>query len=115
MDSEDASALKDEAVSHGDDDLYNESFSGSDSDATRLYLAEIGFGTLLTKEEEYYYATRSQKGDLKAKNIMIESNLRLVVKIAKRYCDLVDSPEYWASTIKPSADDPSTSTYFKRA
>lgn len=85
LDSEDASALKDEAVSHGDDDLYNENFSGGDSDATRLYLAEIGFRPLLTKEEEYYYATRSQKGDLKAKNMMIESNLRLVVKIAKRY------------------------------
>lgn len=56
-----------------------------DLDATRLYLKEIGYYTLLTPEEEIEYARRAQQGDEKARNRMIESNLRLVVKIARRY------------------------------
>jgi RNA polymerase nonessential primary-like sigma factor len=56
-----------------------------DMDATRLYLSEIGFSPLLTAEEEVYFARLSQKGDEKARQRMIESNLRLVVKIARRY------------------------------
>ncbi len=54
-------------------------------DATRLYLSEIGFSPLLTAEEEVFFARRAQKGDGKARARMIESNLRLVVKIARRY------------------------------
>ncbi len=54
-------------------------------DATRLYLSEIGFSPLLTAEEEVYYARLAQKGDDAARKRMIESNLRLVVKIARRY------------------------------
>ena len=54
-------------------------------DATRLYLSEIGFSPLLSAEEEVYYARRAQKGDDSARKRMIESNLRLVVKIARRY------------------------------
>jgi len=54
-------------------------------DATRLYLGEIGFSPLLTAEEEVYYARRIHKGDEAARKKMIESNLRLVVKIARRY------------------------------
>jgi len=54
-------------------------------DATRLYLSEIGFSPLLTAEEEVYYARRARKGDQAARRRMIESNLRLVVKIARRY------------------------------
>jgi len=57
----------------------------SQADATRLYLKEIGFSALLTAEEEVYFARRAQKGDEKARKRMIESNLRLVVKIARRY------------------------------
>ena len=57
----------------------------SHADATRIYLKEIGFSPLLSAEEEVYYARRSQKGDGKARKRMIESNLRLVVKIARRY------------------------------
>ncbi len=56
-----------------------------DMDATRLYLGEIGFSPLLSAEEEVYFARLSQKGDDKARQRMIESNLRLVVKIARRY------------------------------
>jgi len=55
------------------------------ADATRLYLKEIGFSPLLSAEEEVYYARRSRKGDDAARKRMIESNLRLVVKIARRY------------------------------
>ncbi len=54
-------------------------------DATRLYLNEIGFSSLLSAEEEVYYARLSLRGDALARNRMIESNLRLVVKIARRY------------------------------
>lgn len=54
-------------------------------DATQLYLGEIGFSPLLTAEEEIHYATLALKGDMEARKKMIESNLRLVVKIARRY------------------------------
>ncbi|MGB5488837.1 MAG: sigma-70 factor domain-containing protein, partial [Lysobacterales bacterium] len=57
----------------------------SQLDATRLYLNEIGFSKLLTAEEEVYYSRLAQKGDAAARRRMIECNLRLVVKIARRY------------------------------
>ena len=60
-------------------------FNDRDHDATRLYLGEIGFAPLLTAEEEVMLARRLQKGDEAARQRMIESNLRLVVKIARRY------------------------------
>lgn len=56
-----------------------------DLDATRMYLSEIGFSPLLTAEEEVYYARKALRGDNEARRRMIESNLRLVVKIARRY------------------------------
>ncbi|WP_305800974.1 RNA polymerase sigma factor RpoS [Thiolapillus sp.] len=54
-------------------------------DATRLYLREIGAARLLTAEEEVELARAIAAGDDKARKRMIESNLRLVVKIARRY------------------------------
>ena len=54
-------------------------------DSVRLYLREIGKIPLLTPEEEADLAQRIVKGDRKAKNKMVESNMRLVVSIAKRY------------------------------
>ena len=54
-------------------------------DPTRIYLSEIGASKLLTAEEEVYYARLAQKGDVAGRQRMIESNLRLVVKIARRY------------------------------
>ena len=63
----------------------SESLSQGDLDATRIYLSEIGFSPLLTAEEEVYYSRKSLKGDEAARKRMIESNLRLVVKIARRY------------------------------
>jgi RNA polymerase nonessential primary-like sigma factor len=54
-------------------------------DATRLYLSEIGYSPLLTAEEEIRYAREAQRGDAESRKRMIVSNLRLVVKIARRY------------------------------
>ncbi len=54
-------------------------------DSLNLYLAEAGKTPLLTAAREIELAKRIEKGDLNAKNTMIESNLRLVVSIAKGY------------------------------
>jgi len=58
---------------------------GKVMDATQIYLGEIGFSPLLSAEEEVHYSTLSLKGDVAARKKMIESNLRLVVKISRRY------------------------------
>jgi len=57
----------------------------SQLDATRLYLSEIGYSPLLSAEEEVHFARLAQRGDEVGRQRMIESNLRLVVKIARRY------------------------------
>lgn len=54
-------------------------------DPIKLYLREIGKGSLLTSEEEIDLALRISEGDKYAKEILLKSNLRLVVSIAKRY------------------------------
>ncbi|HUX19156.1 MAG TPA: sigma-70 family RNA polymerase sigma factor, partial [Acidithiobacillus sp.] len=56
-----------------------------DWDATRCYLREIGHSPLLTAEQEVTLGRRVQAGDQAARCTMIESNLRLVVKVARRY------------------------------
>lgn len=82
-----------------DDDSSDESYShhakksfGDESDeiaknldATQLYLNEIGFSPLLSAEEEVYFARKALKGCESSRKRMIESNLRLVVKISRRY------------------------------
>lgn len=60
-------------------------FEERSPDPTDIYLKEIGAAPLLTKEEEVYYSRLTLQGDPVAKKRMIESNLRLVVKIARRY------------------------------
>lgn len=54
-------------------------------DAIKLYLKDIQKTNLLTAEDERALARRIDEGDMDARDQMIESNLRLVVKIAKRY------------------------------
>src|SRR3989344_5059903 len=60
--------------------------STSEADPTQIYLKEIGFEALLTAEEEIQLARLIQQGDKKARERMIVANLRLVVKISRRYC-----------------------------
>ena len=63
-------------------------------DSVRLYLREIGKIPLLSQEEEQELALKVVEGDKKAKDKMVEANMRLVVSIAKRYSgrglDLLD-------------------------
>jgi len=54
-------------------------------DLVKLYLSDAGKVALLTMEEEIELAKRIEEGDESARQKMIESNLRLVVSIAKRY------------------------------
>ncbi|MDG1662776.1 MAG: RNA polymerase sigma factor RpoS [Pseudomonadales bacterium] len=54
-------------------------------DATQMYLNEIGFSPLLSADEEKHFARLALKGDEAGRKRMIESNLRLVVKISRRY------------------------------
>lgn len=67
-----------------DNSLNTEEFTKT-LDATQLYLGEIGFSPLLSAEEEVYFARKALKGDEASRKRMIVSNLRLVVKIARRY------------------------------
>ena len=69
-----------------DDALSEKKSSISESaDPIQIYLNEIGYSPLLTATQEVTLARRIQKGDKAARKKMIESNLRLVVKIARRY------------------------------
>lgn len=55
------------------------------SDFIRMYLSEIGQVKLLNQAEEVSLAKRMKKGDMSAKQQLMEANLRLVVSIAKKY------------------------------
>ncbi|OUS30952.1 RNA polymerase sigma factor RpoS [Thalassotalea sp. 42_200_T64] len=59
--------------------------TSSNLDATQMYLSEIGFSPLLSAEEEVFFSRKALKGCEASRSRMIESNLRLVVKIARRY------------------------------
>lgn len=75
-----------EAEEENDDDpTKGQYFDDISDDSVRLYLREIGNIPLLSTEEEFKLAKRVQEGDKKAKDKMAESNMRLVVSIAKRY------------------------------
>jgi RNA polymerase primary sigma factor len=63
----------------------NDELAYATTDALQLFLNEAGRYTLLTAEEEVELAKRIERGDKAAKDLMINSNLRLVVSIAKRY------------------------------
>lgn len=68
-----------------DDEIFAKDEVAKNLDATQLYLGEIGFSPLLSAEEEVYFARKALKGCEASRKRMIESNLRLVVKIARRY------------------------------
>ena len=63
----------------------NGNLAESTTDALQLFLNEMGKYKLLTAEEEVELAKRIERGDKEAKDLMVNSNLRLVVSIAKRY------------------------------
>ena len=81
----DSEELEAPAVSKKKKSKVEEEDSSSGDDAIKLYLKEIQKTKLLTAEEERSLARRSASGEMAARDHMIESNLRLVVKIAKRY------------------------------
>ena len=64
---------------------FSEGIGRDASDSLALFLADIGRYTLLTAAEEVALAKQIERGDLAAKRRMLESNLRLVVSIAKGY------------------------------
>lgn len=68
-----------------EEDIFAKDEVAKNLDATQLYLGEIGFSPLLSAEEEVYFARKALKGCEASRKRMIESNLRLVVKIARRY------------------------------
>ncbi|WP_431522647.1 RNA polymerase sigma factor RpoS [Rosenbergiella epipactidis] len=72
-------------ISSVEEELFSPNSSQRVLDATQLYLSEIGFSPLLTAEEEILFARRALRGDVASRRRMIESNLRLVVKISRRY------------------------------
>jgi RNA polymerase primary sigma factor len=78
--SDDCGVVKD------DDTVFvNGDLATATTDALQLFLNEAGRYKLLTAEEEVELAKRIERGDKEAKDLMINSNLRLVVSIAKRY------------------------------
>ncbi|MEO9946625.1 MAG: RNA polymerase sigma factor RpoS [Paraglaciecola sp.] len=95
LDTAEESAVKDIELELPDDiksskgqakeELVNLEDTPKNLDATQLYLGEIGFSPLLSAEEEVYFSRRALKGDEAARKRMIVSNLRLVVKISRRY------------------------------
>ena len=100
LDSDDDIELIDE-IEDEDNETMEDSFAASDisrleasfaessqskvSDPVKMYLKEIGRVPLLNPEDEPEIAKRIQEGDEEAKQILISSNLRLVVSIAKKY------------------------------
>ena len=79
--------LDDDAAREDEEEVVytNELVAGATADALQLFLNEIGRYPLLTAAEEVALAKRIERGDMRAKERMINSNLRLVVSIAKRY------------------------------
>jgi RNA polymerase primary sigma factor len=78
--------LSDDCGRESEESTYvNGDLAVATTDALQLFLNEAGRWPLLTKEEEIELAKRVERGDREAKDRMINSNLRLVVSIAKRY------------------------------
>ncbi|MFC3094271.1 RNA polymerase sigma factor RpoS [Alteromonas sediminis] len=82
---ESETASEADTVEESQSSLFNQEANSKNLDATQLYLGEIGYSPLLSAEEEVYFARRALKGCEASRKRMIVSNLRLVVKIARRY------------------------------
>ena len=80
MDTKDAPVVQDRMAALATDRSHDDS-----PDATQLYLQEIGYTPLLSAAEEQHFGRLAQAGDAAGRKRMIESNLRLVVKITRRY------------------------------
>ncbi|HYU77296.1 MAG TPA: sigma-70 family RNA polymerase sigma factor [Ktedonobacteraceae bacterium] len=76
-----------EVIDESDDELVQDEEDGrvAIDDSVKQYLKEIGSYSLLTAEQELLLAAQVACGDLRARQKLIEANLRLVVSIAKRY------------------------------
>ena len=98
LDEEEVQSLYDQLEEHGieltddcslpdpDETHYsNETVAAMTTDSLQLFLNEAGRYKLLTAAEEVELAKRIEHGDRQAKELMINSNLRLVVSIAKKY------------------------------
>jgi len=98
LDEEDVEALLERFESHGielTDDCSraldepvpytNDQIASATTDSLQLFLNEAGRYPLLTAAEEVELAKRIERGDKEAKDLLVNSNLRLVVSIAKRY------------------------------
>ncbi len=77
-------------IKSNDDDLLKDNFADISmfpnvDDPVKMYLKDIGKVPLLSMEEEREYAQKAMQGDEYAKKMLCESNLRLVVSVAKRY------------------------------
>ena len=83
-----ADASKPGSVSHGVHRIENRDLSarkGHGRDVTQIYLTEIGQARLLSAQEEIDLGRKARRGCLESRRRMIESNLRLVVKVARAY------------------------------
>ncbi len=93
--SKEAAEERDEVSDEPDEDMEDQTDSPdpyietsrkkSQNDSVKVYLREIGEIPLLTAQQEYDIAKRVSEGDKEAKEILISSNLRLVVSMAKEY------------------------------
>ncbi|MDO6565798.1 RNA polymerase sigma factor RpoS [Alteromonas sp. 1_MG-2023] len=77
--------LSDDTDTNSEELVLSQDDQPKNLDATQLYLGEIGFSPLLSAEEEVFFARKALRGCEASRKRMIVSNLRLVVKIARRY------------------------------
>ncbi len=82
-----AGAGEQEQEAEGEVPKLDLSIKTASNDPVRMYLREIGKVPLLTAEQEVSLAKRIERGDMDAKNQLIQANLRLVVSIARRYAN----------------------------